>query len=67
MGFTKWIEAGISGETLPMNTKIPSQYSCLGHDIGLLFRSHPNNGISALPIYKYVEIEVMRTTSRKRF
>ena len=28
------------------------------HDIGLLFRSHPNNGISALPVYKYIEMEV---------
>jgi len=28
------------------------------HDIGLLFRSHPNNGIHALPVYKYVDMEV---------
>ena len=28
------------------------------HDIGSLFRSHPDSGIHALPVYKYVEMEV---------
>ena len=61
-GSQNGLEAGLQWGNFIANEPTEDTESSIhvtGHDIGLLFRSHPNNGISALPIYKYVEIEVI--------